>query len=248
MTPSRFSRIISTALALLLAVLFALSVTAPDTQTAVVAENHRDEHENTAMTSSSEASDRPTHPDARSLVDIYCSQSARDAFSDEDLEFLLDLVVYKLEPQAVELLLNSFPALRIAADQGLIGREIGLYVYCITGDEDGVPEHANVPSYALAYVGSDTVAHDGDISYCYMLGIDVSGLAKRDGDDFIRDPTTGKLVLEREGESMIELENTLVHELFHAIMADYNRPGIGGGRRGHRADRRANRGDCGRWL
>jgi len=159
-------------------------------------------------------------------VDIYCAKSARDAFSDEDLEFFIDRVVHKLEPQAVELLLDSFPALRAAADQGLIGKEIGLYVYYITGDDDGVPEHANVPAYGLAYVGGDTVARDDGAKFCYMIGIDLSSLAKSDGDDPVRDPTTGKLVLERDGENMVEFENTLVHELFHAIMDDYNRAGM----------------------
>ena len=159
-------------------------------------------------------------------MDIYYAKSARDAFSDEDLEFFIDLVVHKLEPQAVELLLDSFPALRSAADQGLIGKEIGMYVYYITGDDDGVPEHANVPAYGLAYVGGDTVARDDGAKFCYMIGIDLSSLAKSDGDDPVRNPTTGKLVLERDGENMVEFENTLVHELFHAIMDDYNRAGM----------------------
>jgi len=79
--------------------------------------------------------------DRRSLVDIYCAQTARDALSDDDLEYLLDLVLTKLQPQAVELLLEKFPAFRAAADQGQIGREIGLYVYYEKGDSDGKPEH-----------------------------------------------------------------------------------------------------------
>ena len=174
----------------------------------------------------SASSDRPSRPEARSPVDIYCAQTARDAFSDEDLEFLLDLVLNKLEPQAVELLLDSFPAFRAAADQGDIGRQIGLYVYFRTGDNDGVPEHANVPSYALANVGADVVMRDGEAKYCYMIGIDLYGLAKKDGEELVRNTATGKFVLVREGESMVEFENTLVHELFHAIMDDYNRTGM----------------------
>ena len=95
----------------------------------------------------------PSPSYSRSLIDIHCAQTARDAFSDEDLEFVLDLILKKLEPQAVELLLDSFPAFRAAADQGQIGREISLYVYYKAGDKDGMSEHEETPADALAYVG-----------------------------------------------------------------------------------------------
>jgi len=192
-----------------------------------------DEQQNTAENqsgrnqSSSENSEIPAEPDPHSLVDIYCSQTARDAFSDADLEFILDLILNKLEPQAVELLLDSFPAFRAAADQGQIGREIGLYVYYATGDKDGIAEHQDTPSEALAYVGYDTVVDGDNVKFCYMMGVDLSSLAMLDDDDNpVRDPTTGKYALIHEGESMTTLENTIVHELFHAIMDDYNRTGM----------------------
>ena len=65
----------------------------------------------------------------RTLIEIYCANTARDVLTDEDLEYLIDLILHKLEPQAVELLLKSFPAFRAAADQGQIGTQIGLYIY-----------------------------------------------------------------------------------------------------------------------
>ncbi len=169
----------------------------------------------------------PSSPDNRSLIDIYCSQTARDAFSDEDLEFILDLIIYKLQPQAVELLLDSFPAFRAAADQGQIGREIGLYVYYASGDKDGIPEHECAPAEALAYVGADAVVDGDNVKYCYMIAVDLSSLALLDDDgNPVRDSMTGKFVLIRDGEAMTTLENTIVHELFHAIMDDYNRTGM----------------------
>ncbi len=177
--------------------------------------------------SSSEASEAPSGSYVRSLVDIYCSQTARDAFSDEDLEFILDLILNKLEPQAVELLLDSFPAFRAAADQGQIGREIGLYVYYKDGDKDGIAEHEAAPPDALAYVGYNTVIDGDNIKYCYMMAVDLSSLAQLDDDDNpVMNPATGKFVLVREGEAMTTLENTIVHELLHAIMDDYNRTGM----------------------
>ena len=160
-------------------------------------------------------------------MDIYCSQTARDAFSDEDLEFILDLILNKLEPQAVELLLDSFPAFRAAADQGQIGREIGLYVYYKAGDKDGIAEHEAAPPDALAYVGYNTVIDGDNIKYCYMMAVDLSSLAQLDDDDNpVMNPATGKFVLVREGEAVTTLENTIVHELLHAIMDDYNRTGM----------------------
>ena len=193
----------------------------------VSAQQNKSENQSGWNQSSSEASEVPSGSYARSLVDIYCAQTARDAFSDEDLEFILDLILNKLEPQAVELLLDSFPAFRAAADQGQIGREIGLYVYYKTGDKDGIAEHEAAPPDALAYVGYNTVIDGDAIKYCYMMAVDLSSLAQLDDDDNpVRDSTTGKFVLVREGEAMTTLENTIVHELLHAIMDDYNRTGM----------------------
>ena len=193
----------------------------------VSAQQNTSENQSGWNQSSSEASEAPSGSYVRSLVDIYCSQTARDAFSDEDLEFILDLILNKLEPQAVELLLDSFPAFRAAADQGQIGREIGLYVYYKAGDKDGIAEHEAAPPDALAYVGYNTVIDGDNIKYCYMMAVDLSSLAQLDDDDNpVMNPATGKFVLVREGEAMTTLENTIVHELLHAIMDDYNRTGM----------------------
>lgn len=163
-------------------------------------------------------------------VDIYCAQTARDAFTDDDLEFLLDLIINKLQPQAVELLLDSFPAFRAAADNGEIGREIGLYVYYRKGDMDGLPEHETAVENPLAYVTADAIEREGNIKYCYMVGIDTASLVTKDENgDPVCNATTGKLVLARDGNSMRTFENTIVHEHFHAIMDDYNRTGMMGG-------------------
>ena len=162
----------------------------------------------------------------RTVVEVYCAQTARDVLSDEDLQWLVELIVHYLEPQAVELLLDSFPAFREAADNGEIGKQIGLYVYYEKGDNDGLPEHMDANS-ALAYVSQGVKRVDGDLKYCYMLAVDVDDLIMRDADSKpIRDAETGTYTLVREGPAMVTFRNTIVHELFHALMDDYNRTGM----------------------
>ena len=161
-----------------------------------------------------------------SLVELYCAKTARDALTDEDLEWLIDLIINKLEPQAVELLLNSFPAFRVAAQNGEIGREIGMYIYYDEGDKDGLWEH-EPPDGALGYVSALPRTYDSDIRICYMLGINTDDMVAKDDDDNpVRDAATGKFKLVRDGMGMRNLENTIVHELFHALMDDYNRTGM----------------------
>ncbi len=171
----------------------------------------------------------PEGPD-RSLVDIYCSMNARDALPDDDLEYLIDLVINKLEPQAVNLLLEKFPAFKTASENGEIGREIGLYIYYEKGDEDGDPAHECVASDYMAYVKADSYLKDGEPHMGYMIGINADSLIRRDkNNDPVRNPNTGKMTLTRGEESLSSLfNNSVVHELFHAFMDDYNRPGMFG--------------------
>lgn len=163
---------------------------------------------------------------ALSLVDVYCAKTARDALTDADLEYLIDLVRKTLQPQAVELLRNSFPAFRAAASKGQIGKEIGLYIYYQEGDKDGKQEHQSASS-ALAYVSADVANVNGKLKYCYLLALDVSSLVKKDDKGQpVRDEKTGKYVLLKEGYPVTTLNNTVVHEMFHAFMDDYNRTGM----------------------
>lgn len=191
------------------------------TPTAPVAEADEDDEINDDDTAGMGDPDR--------LVDIFCAQTARNALSDEDLEWLINLILNRLQPQAVELLLNSFPAFRAAADKGEIGKEIGLYIYYQKGDDDGKESH-NTPSQALAYVAGDVIKIDGALKYAYMLAVDINDLVQKDSEkNPVTNPETGKYVLLRDGNAMRTFENTIVHELFHAIMDDYNRTGMAGG-------------------
>ncbi len=169
----------------------------------------------------------PVPPQKPSLIDIYCGQSARDALTDEDLEWLIDIIINTIEPQAVNYLVNKFPAFGAAAQNGEIGKQIGLYIYYNKGDKDGVREHETAPQGALAYVSGHAVEHDGEYKFSYMIGVNIDDLLIRDlNGDPVRDEDTGKFNLVRVGESMHTFENTMIHELFHAFMDDYNRTGM----------------------
>ena len=166
----------------------------------------------------------------RTLVEIHCSQTARDAFSDDDLQWLLDYVLNTIQPQAVNYLLDNFPSFRAGAEQGLIGRHIGLYIYFMKGDDDGVLSHKQTAPTTLAYVRDDVDVSGEEPVYRYMMGLNLKDLRLTDdAGKPVTDPTTGNFVLARDGSALETFENTMVHELLHAIMYDYNRVGMAGG-------------------
>ena len=164
----------------------------------------------------------------RTLVEMHCAQTARDALSDEDLEWLVELIIDHLEPQAVNLLLDKFPAFDAAAMCGEIGEEISLYVFYRTGDKDGAEEHEDTDD-TLAYVTARAKEIEGELKYCYMLAVNVDSLLKKDDDgNPIRNPSNGKCSIIREGQAMETFQNTIVRELFQTLMHDYNRTGMAG--------------------
>ena len=211
----------------------AKSTAAPAEDEAVVAEAGAQNGPNTP--SSPDAQPAPAEQEylfasgGETLVEVHCAKTARDVLSDEDLEWLIDLIRERLEPQAVELLLSRFPAFGQAAKRGEIGKQIGMYVYYKKGDKDGDPNHDTLTN-ALAYVSADAFLRDGELKYCYMLAVDVDSLLQKDSQgNLVRNQQTGKYVLVREGIPIVNLGNTIVHELFHALMHDFNRTGMAGG-------------------
>ena len=143
---------------------------------------------------------------AKTLVDIYCSEDAKNALSRDDLEFLTDLVVNKLQPQAVNLLLKSFPAFKEAAEKGQIGKYLGLEI----------GYKADSTTFGSANPGWTS----GDSSFCYKMWINAASV--------VEDKKADTPVISRSGDNLIELANTLVHETLHLFMFDYNRPGLTG--------------------
>jgi len=158
--------------------------------------------------------------DSHRLVDIYCSQTAKDALGYEQLQTLVDLIVTSIEPQAVNLLIERFPCFKEAAEKGELGQEIGLYIYFEEGDQDGTEWHENVAPGSYAYVHGFPVCEDGKGVFKYMIGIDAEAISETD--------EMGNAVLDMSGPTRIQVDTTFCHELFHAFMQDYNRVGMTG--------------------
>ena len=149
------------------------------------------------------------------LVDVYCSQTAKDALGYEKLQELVDLIVGSIEPQAVNLLIERFPCFREAAANDGLGREIGLYIYYGEGDQDGIEEHEYVAPGAYAYVNGYPVYENGKTRFKYMIGIDAETLCDDDDTDGNDDKEP---VLDLNGQARVQVDTTFCHELFHAFV------------------------------
>ena len=146
------------------------------------------------------------------LVNVHCDSNAKKALTESDLEFLADLVVNILHPQAVNLLIEKFPAFRDAADNNKLGE----YLTVIVGYEEG--------NDAVGYArhGRLTEEKYGDYKFVYSFTVNASELTDHKEDD--------KTIITRDfnSKAMRDLSNTIVHELFHCVTYDYNRPGLTG--------------------
>ena len=164
------------------------------------------------------------------IVTIHCSKTATDAMDTQDLAKLVDLIKYRLQPQAVELLRTSFPAYDEAAQNNQLGSQIGLYVYYDKGDKDGITEHEGIMDGALASVTSYyDEREDGTAVYKYILQVNARSFTEVDEQgNPILDEATGKSRLSTKEADLAELEGTIVHEMMHMFMHDYNRSGMSG--------------------
>ena len=146
------------------------------------------------------------------IVNVHCDANAKKALSESDLEFLADLVVNTLEPQAVNLLLEKFPAFKTAADN----KKIGGWITVIVSYQEGST------SYGYATPGRTTDDTYKDYKFVYSLTVNAAQLAVRKEDS---EPVVNRDV---NSDSIKTLANTVVHELFHCFSFDYNRPGLTG--------------------
>ena len=187
-------------------------------------EKKSDDSHSLGSSSQSSSQGAPAGDDeAVDLVCIHCSQGAIDRLGRDVLEEIVTLVKNKLEPQAVNLLKNSFDAYsEVKAQDRALGQQIGLYVYYETGNiDDGTPEGDPAPDGALAYVTGgymndlDEDGHTVNI-YKYVIGLNTKS--------FVTQDESGRWVI-NESENP-NLDNTIVHELMHAFMDDYTRRGM----------------------
>ena len=164
--------------------------------------------------------------DIPELIRIHCSQTAMEAISPDQLEWFVSLIRYTLQPQAVNLLQDRIPAFA-QAEESELGSRISLYVYYEKGDED-TPGHSRLPEGAMAYVGGTMEVYDENqneiqdegesFEYAYMIGVDASVF-------FVRNEE-GEIIFDDTAVNRENLSNTIVHEMFHAFMYDYNRAGM----------------------
>ena len=152
------------------------------------------------------------------LVDVYCSQTARDVLSRDSLIGLVDLIVNRVQPQAVNLLLDRFPAFREAADSSRLGTVMGLYIYFNHGDTDGNPAHEKAQSDVQASVSAVYTQENDEVVFGYITRVNASRVADANIE-------RNEYVLTEDESKLAELDNTLVHEMMHAIMFDYDRVG-----------------------
>ena len=161
---------------------------------------------------------------ARKFLDVYCSKTALDNIDETSLYLLVYSIMYELEPQAVKILEDNFPAFKEAAQNNQLSSEIGLYVYYEKGDNDGMAAH-ETPDGALAYTRYDFIERDGALYFGQLIAVDVNSCILKDENDNPITNEEGKFILVNRS---VELENTILHEMFHAFMNDYNRVGMTG--------------------
>ena len=150
------------------------------------------------------AEEKPAETELQKLVRIHCNDAAKKVFSQDDLEFFADLIINRLQPQAINLILESFPSLRVEASEGGIGRDVGLEI-------DYDPD-----SSYYGYATNNPNIKQGTLSY--FISINTAMLVK--------DKKAANPVVTKGGDNIIELANTMVHEFFHVFMYDYNRTGM----------------------
>ena len=146
------------------------------------------------------------------IVNVHCDANAKEALTADDLEFLANLVVNILEPQAVNLLIERFPAFKKAAEN----KEIGGWITVVVSYQEGSD------TYGYATPGRTTDNTYPDNKFVYRLTVNAAPLTDH--------KENGEAVVNRDvnSDSIKTLANTVVHELFHCISFDYNRPGLTG--------------------
>ncbi len=153
----------------------------------------------------SSSTDDKSEAGEQSVVEKYCAPSAIEHFRYNDgfLEWFVNLIINEIQPQAVKLLLDGFPAYAEAAQNGELSTNIGLYVYNDVGEID-----------ILAFVTGDYFRKD---EFGLILGVNTSSFVLVQDDN-------GKWVIDKE--TRYTFENTVVHEMMHGFMFDYTRYGM----------------------
>ncbi len=181
----------------------------PSTSTAPVSVTEEDE--DIVDSSDDEDDEEPVIvPYVSAKVRMYCANSAINTLGNEFLEEFIDLLKDTLIPQAANLIRQKFPNSLGSAEPGTeLSSNIGLYIYYRTGEILGSP----TPESTLAFVVE--IADKGCAAN--IMGLDTSSFTEYDA-------ATGKWKVQES--EIANLDNTIVHELLHAFMYDYDRYGM----------------------
>lgn len=156
---------------------------------------------------------------APTYTELYCSNTAVEAIDSDVLEQLCDLLINRVEPQAVNLLLDKLPVLKAAADQGELSREIGMYVYYGKGDYDSYAHFIDGGAAASTSICplDDT---DGSTVLGQLIAFNTNSIINKD--------SSGNSYFDTKSHEWLRFEYAVTHELVHAVMNDYNRAGMMG--------------------
>ncbi len=171
------------------------------------------------------SSDGNSNQKERTLLDMFCANTAREAIDEESLYDFVYRIIYDLIPQAVQILESNFPGFAEAAKSGELGNQIGLYVYHKNGDKDGIETHESADNNVLAFVACNIWKENEEDYFGYYVGVNTYSVILKDEDGNAVLSDSGKYLLK---ERDTELENTILHEMVHALMDDYNRVGSTG--------------------
>ncbi len=154
-------------------------------------------------------------PDEQSLVERYCAPSAINQWKENEgfLEWLIDVIINEIQPQAVSLLKEGFPAYAEGEGNHALSSDLGLYIYHNEGEIDG---EATPAGNVLAFVQG---SYNDNNEVRLVMGVNTSTFK-------LKQDETGRWVL--DDDTRDTFDNTIVHEMMHGFMYDYTRTGLMG--------------------
>ena len=152
-------------------------------------------------------------------TELYCSKTAKEAVDGDVLEQFCDLLINRVEPRAVNMLLDKLPALKAAAEQDGLSSEIGMYVYHGKGDYDTFAHFIDGTAAASASI-CPIEDEEENISLGQLIAFNTNKVIQKDADE--------KSYFDTNSHEWLRYEYAVLHELVHAIMNDYNRAGMMG--------------------
>jgi len=169
----------------------------------------QDSHESDSKDSSDPKPDEPEDPISEK-VRMYCADNAIDTLGNDFLEWFIDLVKNTLVPQAANLLREKFPESLGSAQSGYeLSHNIGLYIYYHTGEIEGTPTYDGAAAFVQEFYARNGYA--GIIGFNAPVFTEYNAAAE-------------KWIVDDAHKAY--LDNTIIHEMFHAFTKDYNHYGM----------------------